>query len=443
MIKKTVAVLFFLLANLGCSDVGQTPAGLSSFENTVNPEVDDNVLPNIGRTSKSLRSPTLSGKLGILARYLDEIAIKQSPAVNEYLAASATLRARKYDFYPTLRPTASIPLDQSNQETFGIALEQSIWEGGRVQTRLQDTILKVEEARLSAWKERNDTVYTGLKAYIDLTRYNLRIANFEAFKSDLGEIADLMESRLAGGVSDRGELLQVKSATQELQRRIVRDSATQQLARSELLRRLPDTTLVPDYIDLRSAAQLCDRKWPTLVPPQVELKKNDWDRARVALDSVQAQRFPRVLLSGSVSYSPNGWSEPAIGIRLDASDMLGFGRKGNIDSADATMRAAEAAYHLSNEDMEAELAKGESDFLSLMTEVNALKKLTEQNLATLQLYSEQLEAGSIPITQGIVYHRELAETRNALVDAKSNIILNCLESAKNRGLLASYGVDYD
>lgn len=394
--------------------------------------------PTAPRRPSSEISLVNGSRLADLAGRLDQEAITQSSALPEVQAAQAQLRALGFERYPQIRPTASAPLT-GGSASFGLNIEQLIWDGGRIRGRLTDAELKVAGASLRAWEDRNAAVYDGLEAYVDMARYEARLATLAGLKEDLDAILALLQTRLEGGVADRGELLRMNAALQTVERSSVADRSALRQAQTDFLRLLADARNTASLSDRGSATSQCSRSWPDSEAPADALARISLSRTEVSEGIVRAQRFPRIVLSGGSNYSQEGWSEPAIGIRLDASDMLGLGRRSNLDAATASTRAAAASYTLQKDETRADLARLEADYDGLRTDATSLRALVQQSESTLNLYKEQLDVGSIPLTEGIVLHRERADTLISLIDVEGDILLNCLRSSQRRGLLVRFG----
>ena len=378
-------------------------------------------------------------RLAELAGRLDQVAIEQSASLPEIQAAQAQLRALGFERYPQIRPTASAPLTDGSV-SLNLNIEQLIWDGSRLRGRMTDAEIKVAEASLRAWAERNAAVYDGLEAYVDIARYQARLAALSGLKEELDAILLLLQTRAEGGVADRGELLRMNTALQSVDRRTVANRSSLRQAQTELPRLLAGARIPTSFSDIGTAANQCSRSWPDSEAPADALARVALSSAEVSEDIVRARRFPRVVLSGGSNYSQDGWSEPAIGIQLDTSDMLGFGRRNNVDAAIASTRAADASYALQRDETQADLAHLKAEYDGLRADATSLRALAQQSEAMLALYKEQLNAGSIPLTEGIVLHQERVDTLISLIDVEGDILMNCLRSSQRRGLLARFGV---
>lgn len=424
--------MMVLLFVAGCGNFGSEPRSAEEPDQAL---AQAALLPAAEQQSSLLAG----GSLADVAERLDAVAISRSSSLQDVRAARAALNARRYDGYPQLRPTASAPLRGVGAPAVGLGLEQTVWDGGRHRAGLSGAELDLERARLISWRERNKKVFDGLKAYLDIARYEARLAKYSALGRELKAIATRLEARREGGVADRGEVLRMASARQEVERRVLSDTSSLRQAQADFARALPVADQAPLLSDLEVAAGQCRRDWPGGETPADALARIELSRAEASEIGVRAQRFPRLVLSGGSTYSRGGWSEPGIGLRLDASDLLGLGRRGNLDAATASTRSAEASYRLQLEDTQSELLWLDANYQLLRADITALQSLSAENSETLSLFNEQLDAGSIKLTDGIGFYRERTDTLIALIDAHADILLNCLRSSQHRGLLAAFG----
>ena len=440
---RLLACALLLMPILGCeknrgpSSPQNDPDAATLAVSTEEPQVPaEPAAPPLRPTSATILVE--GSRLFELAGRLDQVAIAQSSALPKVQAAQAQLRALQFERYPQIRPTASAPLTVGSV-SLGLNIEQLIWDGGRLRGRMTDAEIKVAEASLRAWAERNAAVYDGLEAYVDIARYEARLAALTGLKEELDAILLLLQARAEGGVADRGELLRMNAALQSVDRRTVADRSALRQAQTDLSRLSAGAANTASLSDLGTATSQCNRSWPDSEAPADALARVSLSRAEVSEDVVRARRFPRVVLSGVSNYSRDVWSEPAIGIQLDASDMLGLGRRSNVDTAIASTRAADAAYALQKDETQADLTRLEADYDGLRADATSLRSLVQQSEATLNLYKEQLDAGSIPLIEGILLHQERVDTLISIIDVEGDILMNCLRSSQRRGLLARFG----
>lgn len=439
---RMLGCVIMLMPILGCetavlSDPPQNASEVPVLEAS-NEEAQLPAEPTAPRRPSFQISLVAGSQLANIAERLDQLAITRSSALLEVQAARAQLRALMFERYPQIGPTASAPLT-GGSASLGINIEQLIWDAGRIDGRMTDAELKVAETSLRAWEERNSVVYDGLEAYVNITRYEARLRLLAGLKADLGAISALLQTRLEGEVADRGELLRMKAAINSVERMSLADSSHLRQAQSDFSRLMADAQNTGSLPDLGSAINQCSRSWPDTEAPADALARISLSRTEASKKTVRAKRFPKVVLSAGAAYSQVGLSEPAIGIHLDASDLLGLGRKSTVDAASASTLAAEAFYTLQKDETQADLARMEANFGDLRADVTSLRSLAQQGEATLDLYEEQLDVGTISLTDGIVFHRERVDTLILLIDAEADTLLNCLQSSQRRGLLAPFG----
>ena len=375
-----------------------------------------------------------------LAISLDAIAVERSAAVQEVRAAQSRLAARGFDRFPTIRPYGS--LSDDGDANLGVSIQQVIWDGGRREVRLADAELNVAEASLRAWTERNEDVFEGLAAFVDISRFNARLKAYDQLDRRYSTLADLLEVRAVGGVANRGELLRMNVARQELQREIVADNSALRQANSHLLRYLPEDFELPNLGALEHAAATCDRNWPSSEPPLDAISRVQVNRSRLTERLTRAQRLPSLVLGASAAVANTTSSgTPGLSVNLDASDMLGLGAQSSIEATVLDAQASVASYQAQVRDTQTEFNRLEADLIDLRSGLQQLSRLQQSNRETVTLYEEQLEAGSIELTEGIALLREVTNTEIDILDFHGNILINCFQAAQFRGLLAPFVVD--
>ena len=439
-VMALLGILFFLVPLSGCIGTTiQSPRAVSAIPVKVLATSETNL--NL-EASKALEVSLVSGSnLAKLAELLDRAATSKSSFVHEGSAAEAALIAAKFDKFPKVKPSASAPFIGSGNGSavFGLDIEQTVWDGGRVRSKLANSKLSVEEARLNLWMERNQAVFDGLVIFIKIARVNAKIVKLSEQKSHLELISLHLRTRLSGGFSDRGELLRVTTALQEVGRRLLSSKATRRQLKADLSRLLPANTMISSKSRFSLIERECNRSWPLSTSPVDSLARISLLRAEASQLSIRARRSPKILITAGTEYSQAGWSAPAVGFRLDATDMLGFGRKNNLAAFDAAVRSAKALYEIQRQETNAQLTRLNYEFEGLNVDIFELRKLVKHNTEIIGLYLEQLNSGTISLTDGIGLYSEAAETQIALLDAESDLVLNCLRSSQIRGLLAVRG----
>lgn len=420
------------VALLGCAPASLPDATDATVEKELREEPQAKERPSF----VSLRPK--SG-LADLAQKLDRVAVTRSAAIQERRAAEAALRAAKFARLPQILPTGSAPLNSDGEASLGLSLEQVIWDGGRIKSQLTKGKLDVADAALRAWIERSNMVLEGLKAYVDMSRFQARLDLFATLQRDLEAQDARLLVRAEGGVADRGERLRMAVALQEVQRSVIDTESDLRLSRADLSRALDNGAYPGQLTDLKAAVSICRRNWPAMDAPADALSLVALRRAEAEETRAGARRFPRLVLQVGVSTLVS----PAVGLKLDANDMLGLGRKRTLEAANASTQAAAVAYERQLSDTRTDLSRLEEDAVGFQTDIKKLGELILTNQSTLKLFHEQLEAGSISITQGITIYQENTEALLSLVDVQARLLKNCLESSDLRGVLVPFGEKND
>lgn len=109
-----------------------------------------------------------------------------------------------------------------------------------------------------------------------------------------------------------------------------------------------------------------------------------------------------------------------------------------MEAAELESEATLAAYETQRMDTQAELARLEANHAEYQDGLRQLRRLQRANRETVDLYREQLAAGSIPLVEGIALYREVTQTEIDIIDLHADALINCLRSSQVRGFLAPY-----
>ena len=437
------ALCFGSLSGCGPSFTNEMEkTGASVFATDEQDKAENKLLAEINILVEKRAIPATS-PLSSLAEALDKVAVERSVPLQDLRAAQAERAAVQYERYPKITPTASAPLTGGGDSSIGVNLEQTVWDGGRTRGVIKDADLEISKARVDTWQDRNQVIYDGLFAFSDIQRYGARIAIYRALERDLVELNEILGDRVAGGVADRGEQLRMSLSLQEVQRDIVADQLERRTAEAALARLVSEDKWPTTNHALLSQTGLCSRDWPKHEAPDVAQARVRVMRAENQRNIVVARRMPKLLLGVGTIYDSDGFSKPTAALQVDASDMLGLGRKQSIKAAEAAYDGALRSYDLQKDDTDAELQKLEQNYNGYLSVIRQLRALRQTNTENLELYREQVEAGTIPIAEGITLFREGANTNIDLIYARARALENCLDAARIRGALAPFGISHE
>ena len=436
--KRDVLPLAAMVALIGLSgcDMPDTPSETpGSSTDVASTLVVKDIPPGPDPAFKPL---TPESSLARLSPELAKTALARSAAVQEARAARSSIAAARAARTPRVLPTGSADLTDGETATIGVSLEQSLWDGGRTSARITEQELRYTDATLRAWAEQNDLVRDGLEAYILFSEATAKSRTYSELASALEDLSVILTSRVEGGVADRGEQLQLDVALQEVRRERLSTASDRDIAAADLIRLLPPDITLPKPAGPTELIQACNPAWPKSEAPADAIARLRTERQKAAEELLRARRFPRLVLAAGAAIGAA--TTPGVGVQIDASDMLGPGAKATVDAARAETEAALVAYNRQKVESRSTLEQLEAEKASLQSEETALKDLIAKNRDSLQLYREQLEAGTIQITDGIALLQEISRAEIQLIEAQTAIALNCVRSAAFRGYLLPIGV---
>lgn len=429
-----VRVLLLLVPVSGCTDTGPLAPPLASPPASFSSEPAPLTKP----IETTLKAGT---RLNALAVDLDAIAITQSSALQQLNASRAELDAAQFLRYPQFRPSVSLPLTGTANVNAGLNLEQVVLDGGRNSSEIHSAKLKVDDSLLAVWEERNQASYDGLSAFADAVKFEERISVGSALLTTLEEILGQATARAESGFSDRGEVLRINGAINEVRREMVTDTSELERARGEL-QQLFEKPVNTDGVTMSDLVGMCEPNWLGSGAPRLDRIAIRIEEARISESVIRARMLPRLVLQAGFGIDSSGVGSPTLGLQLDASDLLGLGRKSEAEAASAIVVAAEQTYQIERRDLAVELAVLEQGYHGSLTELQQLNSLRNNSGDTIELFQEQLEAGSISVIDGAGFHRERAQIDRSILDTQHSMLNNCLRASRLRGALAEFKVDY-
>lgn len=380
-------------------------------------------------------------KLDELARTLDGEFLIRTGAVQEVRAAQARYRAARLDRLPNIMPIANYSIE-GGDSSVGLGVEQTILDFGATKAKIESAELDIQEKRMKLWVDRNQTVFDGLRAFLEITRISDRLGVYQSLERELEDLNRLVSARSSGGVADRGESLRVVSARQEVQRGIIEDTSKLNDAKVRLSRLMAPEAKVPNVVEMHKVEAMCERNMQLGSFPEVVLAEINLAKAKAALRSAHSRKFPKIILNAALNrVLPGAINNPTAGISLDASSLLGLGRKQTIMAAEADLEGARLTLDRTRDSTKAELRQYEIEYQGLQASKRTLRSLISSKNETVSLYREQIEAGAMELPEGISFLRERADTELLMLDVEADMIENCLTLALKRGALAQIELD--
>ena len=383
-----------------------------------------------------------NSELAKLGEHLDDEFLVRAGAVQELRAAQARFKAAKFDRFPKVLPTASYSLEGGGGTSVGVGVEQTLLDFGATKAKIESAELDIQEKRMNLWVDRNQTVFDGLSAYLEITRISNRLRVYQNLEGELKDLNKLVVARSSGGVADRGESLRVVSAQQEVQRGIIEDTSILNEAKSQLARLMTPDTEVPKASTMKKVEAMCRRNHQPGSLPEVVLAEINHAKTKMELRSAHSRKFPKIVLNAALNRAiPGVTFNPTAGVNLDSSSLLGLGRKQTILAAEADVEGARLTLDRTRKSTKAELRQYDVEYKGLQASKRTLSSLISSKNETVSLYREQIKAGAMELPEGISFLRERADTQLLMLDVEADIIENCLTLALKRGALAQIELD--
>jgi len=355
--------------------------------------------------------------------YVSEVALTSSNRAAEAELKTAKLRAEAEDknWLPTLGPTVS--LTSLGDVVAGLVLDQVIFDHGRKKAERDYAAADVEVAAVSLSQDMNDRAFTAMALYIKALRGREKASLGDSALKQMNHFADIVEGRITGGVSNKGDLRMVQTKISTL--RTMRDTASESVetALSEL------TAMTGTRFDLEPVS-------PVQINGSVEtlevIKAGAEAKRAVAQATVaRAGQLPGVSATGTVATGGNSAS-----LDLSTDSGLGFGTGKRIEAIESTKETAKRQVAEAREDAARSESRLRREIDSLARQEAEAKTLARDGRETYKLFQAQFRAGQRSVLEVVdVYDQSTYRALDG-IDAKYDKILAQLKLARDMGLLA-------
>ncbi|MGR3635650.1 MAG: TolC family protein [Shimia sp.] len=355
--------------------------------------------------------------------HVSTVALTSSNRAAEAELKTAKLRAEAEDknWLPTLGPTVS--LTSLGDVVAGLVLDQVLFDHGRKKAERDYAAAEVEVAAVTLSQDMNDRSFTAMSLYIKALRGQEKTALGNTALRQMNTFGDIVEGRVSGGVSNKGDLRMVRTKINTL--RTMRDTASEstETALAEL------TAMTGTRFDL-------ERVSPVKVNGSVEalevIKASAEAKRAVAQATVErAGQLPGLSASGTVA---TGGNSASLDIGTDTG--LGFGTGKRIKAIESSKETAKRQVDEAREDAarsESRLRREIDSLARQEVEANALAKDGRQ---TYELFQAQFRAGQRSVLEVVDVYEQSTYRALEGVDAKYDKILAQLKLARDMGLLA-------
>ncbi|KPA22247.1 Outer membrane efflux protein [Shimia sp. SK013] len=355
--------------------------------------------------------------------HVSKVALTSSNRAAEAQLKTAKLRAEAEDknWLPTLGPTVS--LTSLGDVVAGLVLDQVIFDHGRKKAERAYAAADVEVAAVTLSQDMNDRSYTAMALYIKALRGQEKAAVGNRALKQMNHFGDIVEGRVSGGVSNKGDLRMVRTKISTL--RTMRDTASESVetALSEL------TAMTGTRFDLApvSGVDVNDS-----VEALEVIKSSAEAKRAVAQATVErAGQLPGLSASGTASTGGNSAS-----LDISTETGLGFGTGKRIQAIESTKETAKRQVAEAREDAARSESRLRREIDSLARQETEAVALSKDGRETFKLFQAQFRAGQRSVLEVVdVYEQSTFRALDG-IDAKFDKILAQLKLARDMGLLA-------
>lgn len=354
---------------------------------------------------------------------VSEVALTSSNRAAEAQLKTAKLRAEAEDknWLPTLGPTVS--LTSLGDVVAGLVLDQVLFDHGRKKAERDYAAADVEVAAVSLSQDMNDRSYTAMALYIKALRGQEKAALGGRALRQMNHFGDIVEGRVSGGVSNKGDLRTVRTKISTL--RTARDTAAESVetALSEL------TAMTGARFDLEPVS-------PVEVNGSVEalevIKADAEAKRAVAQATVErAGQLPGLSASGTVANTGNSAS-----LDISTETGLGLGTGKRIEAIESTKETAKRQVAEAREDAARAESRLRREIDSLARQESEANALARDGRETYKLFEAQFKAGQRSVLEVVDVYEQSTYRSLEGIDAKYDKILAQLKLARDMGILA-------
>lgn len=355
--------------------------------------------------------------------YVSEVALTSSNRAAEAQLKTAKLRAEAEDknWLPTLGPTVS--LTSLGDVVAGLVLDQVLFDHGRKKAERDYAAADVEVAAVSLSQDMNDRAYTAMALYIKALRGQEKAALGGRALRQMNHFGDVVEGRVSGGVSNKGDLRTVQTKISTL--RTARDTAAESVdtALAEL------TAMTGTRFDLEPVS-------PVEVNGSVEaldvIKADAEAKRAVAQATVErAGQLPGLSASGTIANTGNSAS-----LDIGTDTGIGFGTGKRIKAIESTKETAKRQVAEAREDAARAESRLRREIDSLARQEGEANSLAREGRQTYKLFEAQFKAGQRSVLEVVDVYEQSTYRALEGIDAKYDKILAQLQLARDLGILA-------
>ncbi|MEC7961921.1 MAG: TolC family protein, partial [Pseudomonadota bacterium] len=356
---------------------GEAPAPTQSHSNPDAADFDAAGEGEVVETLVARRS--VLPKDGIYDRVADAaLAAGSRAAEAELRSAKLRAKAENKNWLPTLSSTVS--LTSLGETLASLVVDQVLYDNGKRKAERAYAAADVEVAAVTLSQDQNDRVYTALSLYLTTLRGQDKAAMGGKAISQMQGFKRIVDGRVAGGVSDKGDQRMVEGKLLDLRAARDLDAEQANTARAELQAMLGLDIPASDVAPLESYA-------PDGLDPLSVIKAEAEAKRTVAQATAErAGQLPGLSASGTLNR--NGTSGA---LNAGTSQGLGFGTKARLDAIENSKETARENVVEARETARRNRSRLEQRLVSLQRQERETAKLVRESRKTFSLFQSQFK----------------------------------------------------
>jgi adhesin transport system outer membrane protein len=360
---------------------------------------------------------------GAYAQVADAVVANSAGAAEaELRVARLKAEAQSKNWLPQIGP--QVTLTSLGGLAAGLLLEQALFDNGRRRAEREFAAADVEVAAVSLSTAMNQRVFDGLSYYVNAERARAQASVAEQAAGRLQAFAQIMQKRVAGGISDGSEQQVLNQQLAEMQATVAADRQAEATAMAELAalagRPMQGVTGLTDLPDLAAVA-----------PEPLSVVKARGEGARAIAQAKMQISGLRPGLSATAGLGGGGINP---GVRLNGG-FLNPGTKDNIaalqQTGDVVDRQTAEAAETANRRLVA-LAAQKANLASRQAQGAEVLRQTDANLT---LFTEQYKVGRRTLLELVGQYDAFARLQRDQASLRYDMALIDLEIARDRGVL--------
>jgi outer membrane protein TolC len=328
--------------------------------------------------------------------------------------------------------TQSGPGEETTAYSGSFNIEQSLYDGGRLQAAIRSASAELESEIASLTGSRSDVTYALRSAFIDVLHAKERVALLEKIEARREDNLELVELRYEGGREHKGSVASSQASLFDAQvqgkqaERSV-SVARQILARQMGLAALPADFVVEGTLTQVSAPGQADFDGIAHDVPAYREAQASLERAEAQLSEARSGYWPDISLVGSLgesgtdgSFDGGSWSA---GVELSIPLWSGGQTRHEVCKAEASVRAADADLSTILNERVRVLAAAQQTFADAIETVEVQEKYADAAEIRAQISRQQYEGGLLSFENWIVIEDDLIEKQEQLLDARKSALM--------------------